>query len=410
MRLHLILGCFICSLASSFGQIKFDVKVSDKHLHKVEKSKDAREKLKAYKKYYVKDSIKAAKKEWKTYKKEKRDSLKAEGLWKEAKENQQKILSNKWERYTNQIPEYELDTLAFPDPKDSLDWALQELAKQKNFKELQSIYEQVAQYDSSYLDSFQLDSIKIDTTELLNRFELKERMADYLPEELQEETDLNVADKLKNGFIDEYGGVQLLDQSGVKEFFENVDPEQFAKSQLSLNTLKDKYTKLPDLSKEEEGIKRNSLKGAPLKKRIYVGGNFAVQSTAPVVLDTDIRIGYKLNKKFSVGTGLVLRESFSSDSLVIAGDAFGYSFFADYSFTQSFFFTAEYQSQKESSAFKESSTPAPWQRAYMAGIGRTFTFSSKVGATVSFLYDFNYKNNNLNVRPLVVRIGYKISF
>ncbi len=409
MKFHFF-SVFVLSFSLATSQVKFDVKVSEKHLQKVEQSKDARQKLTSYKKYYQKDSIKAAKKEWKVYKKEKRDSLKTEGLWKEAKDNKQKILSNKWERYTNQIPDYELDTLAFPVPKDSLDWALQELAKQKNFQELQSIYEELGQYDSAYLDQFNLDSIKIDTTELINRFELKERMSNYLPEELQSQSDANIVETMKYGAIDEFGAIHIIDRSGVEEFFKNIDPEEFAKSQLSLQSLKEKYVKLPNLEKEEKGIKRNSLRGSPLKKRFFLGGHFTVQSTSPFVIDSDIRPGFRVNKKFSLGAGFIVRKSFTSDSLAIVGDAYGYSFFADYSITEAFFFTTEYQSQKEASIFQETNQSVPWQRAYLAGIGKSFSLSSKAGASVSFLYDFNYKNNTLNVRPFQVRIGYKIGF
>jgi hypothetical protein len=403
------LTCFFLVGLSANSQIKFDVKVSSKHLQKVEQQKDAREKLKSYKKFYQKDSVKAAKKEWKTFKKDKRDSLKREGIWKEAKANKKKVLTNKWEAYTNKIPEYNLDSISFPDPKDSLDWAMQELAKQKNWRELQSIYEQVAQYDSSYLDRFHLDSIKIDTTELINRFQLKERVSKYLPEELREQTDFELEDKLKHGFIDEFGGVKLMDQSGVKEFFQNVDPEQFAKSQLSLTTLKDKYVKLPDLSKEEEGIKRNSLKGTPAKKRWYTGGHFAIQSTDPVIVDANIRLGYKLNKKLSIGSGLVLREQFGNDSTSLLGDAFGFSPFVNYQITKDFFVLAEVESMKDGSMFEGAEKDTNWQQAYYLGMGRTFRFSSKVSASVTFLYDFNYQHNSLNVRPFVVRVGYKIN-
>lgn len=392
------------------AQIKLDLKVSDKHLQKVEKSKDAREKLKSYKKYYTKDSLKASKKAWKTYKKQNKDSLKAEGIWEEAKENQKKILEGKWDTYKKQIPTYELDSANWPEPKDSLDWALRELALQGEYQQIQKYYEAYGQYDSTYLDQFKLDSIKIDTTQLINRFQIKERLQSYLPDELAQETDLDIAGQMKAGAIGQFGQIQKIDRSGVQDFFKNVDPEQFAKSQLSLKAAKEKYAKLPNLENEEEGVKRQSLEGTPWKKRIFLGGHFTAQSTDPLIIDSDIRAGYKFNKKFSVGAGLILREQFSNRTSTLTGDAHGYSLFTSYDLVSNLFVYGEYQAVKNKSLFHESDVPAVWENAHLLGAGRTFQFSKKLSASLTLLYDLNYKKNNLNARPLVVRLGYKIEF
>ncbi|MEM9337674.1 MAG: hypothetical protein AAGA66_03035, partial [Bacteroidota bacterium] len=252
--------------------------------------------------------MKQAKKAWKNYRKQNKDSLKQEGAWKEAKANQKKILKDEWEPYKNQYGKYRLDSLDLPEPKDSLDFALRELAKQGEWQQLQQVYEQYGQYDSTYLDRFKIDSsvfeVKerlaphgLDSAELANRFKVKERVASYLPEELQQESDFNIAQQMKNGTLDEFGNIQQLDKSGVKDFFKNVKPEEFTKSQVSLKAAKKKYATLPNLEKQEEGIRKQSLEGTPWKKRIYLGGNFTIQSTDPFIVDADIRLGYRFNKK-----------------------------------------------------------------------------------------------------------------
>jgi len=392
---------------ATFAQIKLNVKVSDRNLGKVEKQKDPREKLKSYKKYYSKDSLKAAKTAWKGYRKLNKDSLKREGIWKEAKENKGKILNGRWDTYTNRS--YKLDSLSFPPPKDSLDWALRELAIQGEFEQIQDFYREYAQYDSAFLDQFKMDSLQFDSLELARRFGVKQRVKSYLPDELAQETDTDVANQMKSGAIDEFGAIQKIDKSGVKDFFKNVSPEQFAESQLSMKVAKEKFSSLPDLEKEEEGIKRNSLEGSPFRKRLFVGGHITIQATGPLILDSDIRVGYKFNKAVSLGTGLILREQFSDRSTTLTGDAHGYSFFVSDHLTDTYFLYGEYQAVKNRSLFQESNMPVFWEYAYLVGGGRTFKFSSKVTGSLSLLYDLNFKNNNLNARPLVVRFGYRIS-
>ncbi|MEP1032220.1 hypothetical protein [Ekhidna sp.] len=402
--IYLFFGSF-----SSNAQIKFDVKVSDKHLKKVEQSDDAKSKLKSYKEFYRKDSIKAAKKAWKDYKKNNKDSLKSVGKWKEAKAHQKELLLG---RYQLKNPKkYFVDPSHFGAPKDSMDWAIRQLARNEDFVQVQKIYEAYGQYDSAYLDQFHPDSVKLDSATLASRFDMKKRLESYLPPDMAKESDFKVAEQMKYGAVNEYGQIMKIDRSGVSDFFENISPEEFTKSQLSLKTAKEKYAIIPDLSKEEEGIKRNSLKGTPLKNRLFINGNITIQSTIPIIFDSNIQLGYKWNKAFSMGVGLIIREQLSNrDSTSLTGDAHGISLFANYDIMKGFFLYSEYQLVKNKSLFQESSTSTSWQYAALAGAGRRFIISRRMSLSVSLLYDFNYKNNTLNQRPLTPRIGYNISF
>ena len=402
-----LIGLFFASVL--LAQVKFDVNVSDKHLKKVEKSKDARSKLKSYKDFYSKDSLKAAKKAWKTYRKDHKDSLKAIGKWKEVKAHQREILLGEYK--LEDPKEYVVDYTQFEPPKDSVDWALQELSRRGDFEQVQKIYEAYGQYDSSYLEQFHPDSIKLDSTTLIDRFQMKERLESYLPPELAQESDLKIEQQMMHGELDQFGQIQKIDRSGVADFFKNVSPEEFTKSQLSLKTAKAKYSTIPDLSKEEEGIKRNSLKGTPLKNRLFLNGNIAVQSTDPVIFDMNIQIGYQWTKSLSSGVGLLLREQINNrDSTSLTGDAHGFSSFTSYDIAKGFFLYGEYQLVKNKSLFQESAVPSSWQHAVLLGAGRKFNISKKITLSVSLLYDLNYKNNTLNQRPLIPRIGYNVKF
>ncbi|WP_436517263.1 hypothetical protein [Ekhidna sp. To15] len=400
------LGILIFS--SCFAQIKFDAKVSDKHLNKVEKSKDARAKLKSYKKFYSKDSIKAARQAWKDYRKNNKDSLKAEGKWKDIKAHRREVLLGK---YNQNSGRYFVDPELFSPPQDSMDWAMQELAKSGDFQSIQKVYEAYGQYDSAYLDRFKLDSMQLDSGMLAERFAVKERLESYLPPELAQSSNQKIEQQMMHGQLDQFGQIQQIDRSGVKDFFENISPEEFAKSQVSLNAAKEKYASLANLSNEEEGVKRNSLKGTPLKNRFFLNGNIAIQSTDPVILDSNIQLGYQWTKKLSTGIGLMIREQVNNrDSTSITGDAHGISTFVNYDILKGFFLYGEYQRVKNKSLFSESTLPNKWETAMLVGAGRKFTIAKKVSLSVMLLFDLNYKSNTLNRRPLVPRIGYMVNF
>ncbi|MEM6815076.1 MAG: hypothetical protein AAF600_11950 [Bacteroidota bacterium] len=60
--------------------------------------------------------------------------------------------------------------------------------------------------------------------------------------------------------------------------------------------------------------------------------------------------------------------------------------------------------------FGESERSATHESAYLLGVGRKFSLGKKIKLSVLMLYDLNYRNNNLNQRPFVPRIGYSINF
>ncbi|MEO9484859.1 MAG: hypothetical protein ABJG47_15475 [Ekhidna sp.] len=406
-------GCLCLFLAvlhvELTAQIKFDVNVSDKHLKKLENSTDAKSKLKSYKEFYRKDSIKAAKLAWKEYKKTNKDSLKSIGKWKEVKAHKKELLLGKYK--LENPKKYFVDYSKFIDPRDSTDWAIQQLARNEDFIQVQKIYEVYGQYDSAYLEQFHPDSVKLDSATLASRFDMKKRLESYLPPELSKESDFKISEQMKHGAVDEYGQIMKIDRSGVSDFFKKISPEEFTKSQVALKEAKRKYSTIPDLSREEEGIKRQSLKGKPLKDRLFLNGNVTIQSTTPVILDSNIQLGYRWNKSLSTGAGLIIREQLSNrDSTSLTGDAHGISLFANYDIMKGFFLYGEYQIVKNKSLFQESSKIASWQYAALMGAGRRFVISRNVSLSISLLYDFNYKKNKLNQRPLVPRIGYNISF
>ncbi len=203
----------------------------------------------------------------------------------------------------------------------------------------------------------------------------------------------------------------LVKPDAARALFKKVDPEQFKEAQADIQKLKKKYSELPDTRYPEEGTKRNSLKDVPFKKRLYFGGNISLQSTDPLILSTNLQLGYWINKKWLGGAGITLREQFTSEdsTSLTTGDGHGYSLFTRYDIPKGFFAWAESEWQIDRSLFdSEQSASTGWQKAYLLGVGREFSIGF-VQMTSTILYDFNYQNNDLNPRPFVFRLGVRFS-
>ena len=203
----------------------------------------------------------------------------------------------------------------------------------------------------------------------------------------------------------------LVKPDAARELFKKVDPEQFQEAQANIQKLKKKYSELPDTRYPEEGKKRNSLEDVPFKKRIYFGGNISLQSTDPLILSTNLQLGYWINKKWLGGVGLTLREQFSSEdsTSLTTGDGHGYSLFTRYDIPKGFFVWGESEWQIDRTLFGgEQSESKGWQKAYILGVGREFKIGF-VQMMSMIMYDFNYQNNDLNTRPWVFRLGVRFS-
>ncbi|WP_436516258.1 hypothetical protein [Ekhidna sp. To15] len=202
----------------------------------------------------------------------------------------------------------------------------------------------------------------------------------------------------------------LVKPDQARKLFKKIDPEQFQEAQADIQKLKKTYSQVPDTRYPEEGSKRNSLENIPFAKRVYFGGNLSLQSTDPVIINTNLQVGYWINKKWLSGVGISLREQFANDSTSnLTGDGYGYSLFTRYDIPKGFFAWGEVERQINKSFFtSENPRDTKWQSAYMLGIGREF----KIGIVQMMsmvLYDFNYQNNDLNARPLVFKIGFRFS-
>ncbi|MEM7296789.1 MAG: hypothetical protein AAF391_00815 [Bacteroidota bacterium] len=200
----------------------------------------------------------------------------------------------------------------------------------------------------------------------------------------------------------------LIKPDAARTLFKKIDPKQFQDTQAQLLKLKKKYSQLPDTRFPEEGTKRNALQKLPFKKRLYFGGNLTLSSTDPLIIGCSFQSGYWINKKWMMGTGFTIREQFGKgqSTLPTTGDGYGFSVFTRYDLLKGLFFWMEGETQRNGSVFGGEATNSSvvWQQAYLAGVGRQFSIG-KIQMMSLILYDFNYRDNELNQRPLVLKIG-----
>ncbi len=319
-----------------------------------------------------------------------------------------------------QLDSLQLDSLQMPtfSKEDSIAIAEQILA-QPDMTEYRELLAEVIDYEEPDLSN--ADSVALVKAQSI----LEEHAQSFLPAELNQTANPldGFANPLEGGVPDLSGGVSeiekptrpnpnLIKPEQARELFQKIDPEQFQEIQQDIKGLKEKYSELPDTRFPEEGIKRNSLQDVPFKKRLYFGGNFTIQSTDPFIIDANPQIGYWINKKWLAGAGVIFREQFGKqDSLqLLTGDAHGFSVFTRFDIKSGFFGRAELESQISKSLFKEEEEDAKssWQNAYLIGLGREFNIGP-VRITSIVLYDLNYKHNNLNTRPLVLKVGFELS-
>lgn len=198
----------------------------------------------------------------------------------------------------------------------------------------------------------------------------------------------------------------MLSPNEIQEIITMTDPEEFAKQQIKNQLLKKKFSSMPDQRNLEGGVKKNSLENAPFKKRIYVGGVLNIESTDPFVMDIGLQVGYWINKNWLAGVGMTMREQFGN-ATSLKGDSWGNSFFTRYNLLVGFFAYSELQHQIEGSLFKKEADvliSPEWEKAYLMGIGKEFKLGI-VQMSLSILYDFNWRYNDIYSRSITTRVG-----
>ncbi len=406
---------FLSSLA--FSQITTSITLSEKHQKQLGKIENPDKKLSKYQKFYRKDSLKYVKRLEKLWQ-HKSDSLTnalnmpgemREGI-KQVKEindrgpglrrddvinkvktigdeqlnnidefKQAKEIKNEIEGYTGNLSEIKDDPKAY--------------ARQRARR-----FDQLVENETLKLK--ELNQLKQKTSQMDR---LKNLPEGYKKQLEQYQKKINDPDQLK----------QELKQQSIKlatdHFAKNQDKLDGAIKQMS--KLKKKYSSLPNSNDLSTATKRNSLQGQPLIKRLVLGGNLQLVShQSGLNADFSPVVGYKFDKKLSVGVGGMYRASLVFERKFLKSDGkqtvYGYRSFIDYKLLKSFFAHGEYEQLNhwyEDKSFKDNSRRM-WTEGLMFGIGRTYSVSKKVKGSIMLLYNTKYQHgvspypNKWNIR------------
>jgi len=222
----------------------------------------------------------------------------------------------------------------------------------------------------------------------------------------------------------------------TKHFSQHQDKLQAAQQKLA--TFKKKYSSIQSTKDMSTAIKRNSLEGRPLSERFVLGGTFQVnpsysrsngsQSTTtgasgggsstslpagagkvPTSVDLSPLLGYRLNKKLTLGVGATYRAILNFDEFEAKDQVYGYRGFFQADAVKKIFLHGEYE--RMNLAVESSSTNEEiyryWKSGALVGIGKEYSFVKGIKGQVMVLYDFLHEDGvSPYKRPLVIRFGF----
>ena len=443
-----LLTLFLFTLCSQIAYSQqFEAKLSEKHIQKVDKAKTGKQKLKLYRKYFKKDSAKAAKQE-KRYWKQKTDSVfKSMVKEKRAQEKVRKLESK------GKLPHGTLENydhlkkmgLSARDivklPKDSIGRGLLAKAKTLGTQNLEEQQNQVGDfgkfgtYKAMATDSLSIQSLQETALDQVNsKLEQEIGKNDAIGEFQEQKDGLLDLKKLPNetmadhrsqleGFdnkIEEYQDTQHLTEK-TKELagekaadFLAENAGQLDKVQQKVSKLMGKYRSVLNSNDLSTAVKRSSLKGRPFKERLFLGGNFNINEIRPLSLDLSPQIGYKFNTRFVVGIGGTYRKTFADTlkvSPAIPAETYGYKAFTSYDVIKSFFAYAEYERMtREVTPPNSDTNTTQWVDGLLLGVGRRFSIHPKVHMNVMVLYNFLHDSETaIYSRPWTLKFGFQLS-
>jgi len=203
-----------------------------------------------------------------------------------------------------------------------------------------------------------------------------------------------------------------IKKAGIDYFKKHASKLDKVKNRMT--NLKKKYSYVPNASDLKTAKKVNSLEGKPLKKRLVIGGNLQIHPGRTVGIDFNPLLGYKMNKKVSVGLGGTYRGILGRNEQVIPKDqdkVYGGRAFMDYKVLKSFYSHIEYELLNNTVSGKGSGADTAikrWSHGLLFGAGRTYRYGPKVNGSVILMYNFLHNTKSPHESPWVVRFGFTL--
>ena len=219
------------------------------------------------------------------------------------------------------------------------------------------------------------------------------------------------------------------EELGNKHFSEQQDKLRSAQQKLA--SFKKKYSSVQTTKDMSTAVKRNSLEGKPLGERLVLGGNFQINppysktagststggttsssgstSRIPTSVYVSPLLGYRLNKKLTLGVGATYRAILEIDEFEAKDQVYGYRGFVQQGAYKGLFIHGEYENLSAASTTFNTSGEVSrnWQPGALTGIGKEFTLFKQVKGQVMILYNFLYEDGSSSYqKPWVIRFGF----
>lgn len=169
-------------------------------------------------------------------------------------------------------------------------------------------------------------------------------------------------------------------------------------------------------SQSDDNNNPNSLKGVPFGERLYFGGNIGASFGNITTVNLAPNVGYKINKKFSVGVGaryLFYRENYPSLNWEYSTSMYGGSLFTRYIVMENLFLHGEFESlNREVWEIGASEVSRKWVNMGLLGAGYRNGFLNAM-----LLYDVIEDKDSpyrgqylfgLTGPPIILRVGFSI--
>jgi hypothetical protein len=404
-------GLFIFSPVELSAQVANSL-LTAAHIQKIERIKSPRIKLRQYKIFQRRDSLKLAKINHKKSKREidsltlansirmysaspKRTTLGWDNHFKLSRKEYNSLLQqygkphareirSALNQYAHDIKSYKQKFGQFPLIDSHKDFSLEDasaLAKNEATERLSSLTNKgaIAHYQS------ELNSLKDKQLQYFNETKHLNDSA-YIRQQAKEKAEQLAYDYIQN------------------------NPLLLKASQSKVNALMKIYSYVPNSNDLSTAVRRTSLKGKTFRERLVLGGNFNIVSIRSVTVDLSPVLGYRVNTDWSFGIGGSARVSADNTVTPFLGESYGYKFFTSYDVIGNFFAFTEFNRNTAGSISTETGNIINWQNSLLMGGGKTLSVTRKVDMTVVALYNFFYEPGNpLYPRPFVVRFGFQLS-
>ena len=239
-------------------------------------------------------------------------------------------------------------------------------------------------------------------------------MVDQYKDQLQEfldpyQEELNQLKKLTEQYQNKFpGNMNPSALSDEMKAYLAQYRDQLLAAQKQLAALKKKYGSILSTQDLGSALKRKSLKEEPTKKRFILGGKFDIASYNPFALDLAFRVGYRFDKKFSVGLQGTYRKTFGQDNrLSFLSGSFHYAGFVNYGLLRSFFAYSEFsRSQVAPQDNIQEQNPNPWANSWLLGLGKDVYLGKHLKMQTLLLYNFLHEPAQaVYPKPWVIRFG-----